>query len=63
MYHHVDSEARRHMAREHAEELAHEYRPMPAAPEAEAQSAEAGARAALRRLRRRRVGRAHAYRA
>ena len=55
MYH-VDSEVRRQMAREHAEELAREYRPMPAAPEAEARPAEAGARASLRRLR-------HAYRA
>ena len=62
MYH-GDSEVRRQMAREHAEVLAREYRPMPAASEAEAQSAQAGARASLRRLRRRRVGRAHTSRA
>jgi hypothetical protein len=59
MYH-GDSEVRRQMAREHAEVLAREYRPMPPAPEAEAQSAEKGVKASLRRLRRRRVGRAHA---
>ena len=62
MYH-ADTEVRRQMAREHAEELAREYRAMPAATEAEAQPAQAGARAALKRLRRRTVGRAHAYRA
>ena len=59
----VDSEVRRHMAREHAEALAREYRPMPASPEAEAQRPQAGAKAYLGRLRRRRVGRAHAHRA
>jgi hypothetical protein len=58
-----DSEVRRHMAREHAEVLAREYRPMPASHEAEAQPARAGAKAHLQRLRRRMVGRAHAHRA
>ena len=58
-----DSELRRQMAREHAEMLAREYRPVPASPEAEAQPAQAGPKAYLQRLRRRRVRRAHAYRA
>ena len=57
-----DSEVRRQMAREHAEVLAREYRRVPAAHEAGAQPVRAGGKAYLQRLRRRRVGRAHAYR-
>ena len=57
------SEVSRQLARERAEELAREYRPLPAASDDEAQASQVGAAALLRRIGRRRPRRAPAYRA